>query len=89
MQKIILFVEPFDETFYTFAKIGDLFMNRFAIDENASCEILQRFELDKTSVEMSRSWHGNYKNFVEERKQKGIDQFIVIGNSKILIGFIK
>jgi len=89
MQKFILFVEPFDETFYTFAKIGDMFMNRFAIDEKASCEILQRFELDKTSDEMSWPGHKNYQNFVEERLQKGMDHFIVIGNSKILIRYIK
>ena len=81
MQKIILFIEPYDDAFITPAKIGDMFMNRFAIDENASCEILKGFELRKTSVEMSRSWHENYKNFVEERKQKGMDHFIVIVNN--------
>ena len=55
MQKIILFVEPIHETCYTPAKMGNLFVNRFAIDENASCEILKRFELGKTSLEMSLS----------------------------------
>jgi len=72
MQKIILFVEPFHETFMTPAKIGNIFMNRFAIDENASCEILKRYELCKTSVEIFN------ENFVEEGQQKGMDQFIVI-----------
>jgi len=81
MQKIILFVEPNDDAWVTPAKIGDIFINRFAIDENASCEILKRFELGKTSPEMSWSEHENNKNFVEERKQKGIDHFVVIGNS--------
>ena len=85
MQKIILFIEPYDEKFYTFAKIGDLFMNRFAIDEDASCEILKRFELGKTSIEISWSGHENYKNFVEERQQKGMDHLIMIVNIQILI----
>ena len=80
MQKIILFNEPNDDAFITPAKIGDMFMNRFAIDENASCEILKTFEIGKNSLEMSWSGHENYENLVEERKQKGIDHFIVIGN---------
>ena len=85
MQKIILFVEPTHETCYTAAKIGDIFMNRFAIDENASCEILKRFELGKTSDELSWNGHENYENLAAERQQKGMDHFIVIGNSHILI----
>ena len=64
--------------FDTPAKIGDIFMNRFAIDEDASCEILKRFELGKTSAEMSWPMLKNYENFVKERKQKGMDPFIVI-----------
>ena len=83
MQKIILFVEPSDDLFLTPAKIGDLFMNRFAIDENASCEILKTVELVKTSKEISSPKEDNYKNFAEERKQKGMDHFIVIVNNKI------
>ena len=85
MQKIILFVEPIHETFYTPAKIGNLFVNRFAIDENASCEILKSFELGKTSMEMSWNVHRNYKNLAAERQQKGMDHFIMIENSYILI----
>ena len=80
MQKIILFVEPNDDLFSTPAKIGDLFMNRFAIDENASCEIVKTIELVKTSAEMS--WPEN-DIFAEKRKQKGMDHFIVILNNKI------
>ena len=83
MQKIILFVEPSDDLFFTPAKIGDLFMNRFAIDENASCEILKTFELGETSVEMSMLGDQNSEYFVEERKQKGMDHFIVIVSDQI------
>ena len=83
MQKIILFVEPNDDLFVTPAKIGDLLMNRFAIDENASCEILKTVELVKTSAEISRPEGANYKNFAKERKKKGMDHFIVIVNNQI------
>ena len=69
MQKIVLFIEPIDELFSTPLKIGNLFMNRFAVDEDAASEILKIFELEKTSLEMSYS----YKNFIDERKQKGKD----------------
>ena len=73
MQKIILFIEPFDELWSTPLKIGNLFMNRFAVDEDAASEILKIFELEKTSWEMSDHEHPNYKNYTEERKQKGKD----------------
>ena len=75
MQKIILFVEPNDDTFMTPAKIGNMFINRFAIDENAASEIVNIFELAKTSVKMSHPSDQNYKNFTEERLQKGMDHF--------------
>ena len=81
MQKIILLVEPNDHTFMTPAKIGNIFMNRFAIDEDASSEILKIFELAKTSKEMSMPGSENYKNFNEERQQKGMDHFIVTTNN--------
>ena len=85
MQKIILFIEPNEAAFMTPAKIGDMFMNRFSIDENASCEILKRFELGKTSAEMSFPKHKNYNNWVEDRHQKGMDHLIVFVNIQILI----
>ena len=83
MQKIILFVEPSDDLFFTPAKIGDLFMNRFAIDEDASCEILKTIELVKTSWEISDPLGDKNKNFAEERKQKGMDHSIMIVNNQI------
>jgi len=82
-ENYFFFLEPSDDAFYTPAKIGDILMNRFAIDEDASCEILKRFELVKTSVEMTRPSHINYKCFTEEREQKGLDHFIVIVNIQI------
>ena len=45
-QKIILFIEPSDKAYDTPAKIGNLFMNRFAIDEYASHEILKIYHLE-------------------------------------------
>ena len=63
MQRIILFIEPNDDTFYTSSKIGHLFMNRFAIDEDAGFEILNVLELEKTSYKMSRSKDPKYKNY--------------------------
>ena len=46
MQKIILFIEAprFPHDFPS--NIGDLFMNRFAIDEEANFEILKIFKLE-------------------------------------------
>ena len=77
MQKIILFIEPNDDAFMTPAKIGDIFMNRFAIDENASCEILKKFELGKTSFDMH--WSRRHR----ETRKKGMDHFILSLNNQI------
>ena len=70
MQKIVLFIEPSDELWETPLKIGNSFMNRFAVEEDAASEVLKIFELEKTSFEMSDP---DSKNFTEERKQKGKD----------------
>ena len=40
-QKIVMFLEPADKAFYTPSKAGNLFMNRFAIDEDAQNEVLK------------------------------------------------
>ena len=50
MQKIVLFIEPIDVLCFTPLKIGNLFMNRFAVDEEAASEILKIFELEKNSI---------------------------------------
>ena len=65
-QKIVLFIEPNDNAFETPLKIGNLFMNRFAVDEDAATEILKIFELGKYSLKMSH----------DEKKQKGMDLII-------------
>ena len=63
MHGIVLFIEPSDDAFNTPSKIGHLFMNRFAIDEDAGFEILNVLELEKTSLKMSRSKDPKYKNY--------------------------
>ena len=68
MQKIVFFIEPSDRAFDTPFKIGNLFMNRFAVDEDAASEILKIFELEKTSLKISE----------DGRKRKGIDPIIKI-----------
>ena len=65
MQKIILFIEPNDRAFYTPVKIGNLFMNRFAIDEDASAEFLNIFELCKRL--------SSHKRHEEAPNDKGTD----------------
>ena len=67
MQKIVLFIEPFDEAFFTPLKIGNSFLNRLAVDEDAASEILKIFELEKTSFKLADP------KMSEERKQKGKD----------------
>ena len=65
MQKIILFIENTDIAYFTPGTIGNLFINRFAIDEDDASEILNIFEL----VEVNRSIINDF--------EKGLDNFIV------------
>ena len=46
-QKIVLFIEPALEAWSTPSKIGNLFVNRFAIDEDANHEILKIYQFEK------------------------------------------
>ena len=78
MQKIVLFIEPSDDAWQTPLKIGNLFMNRFVVNEDAASEVVKIFELDKTSLKISRPKDLEHKNFEEERKQKGMDLIIEI-----------
>ena len=43
-QKFVVFIEQAAEEFYKPSKIGNLFMNRFAIDEDAKNEILKIYQ---------------------------------------------
>ena len=45
MQNIVLFIESTTSTSYKPSKIGHLFANRFAIEEEENSEILEIFEL--------------------------------------------
>ena len=69
MQSIVLFIEPSDDAFDTPEKIGHLFMNRFAVDENASFEVLNVLELGKTTRKMTWFENPEYEN---GRKEKGM-----------------
>ena len=80
MQKIVLFIEPHDDAFYTPSKIGHLFMNRFAVEEDAGSEILKVLELGKSSDKMSHPKHPEYKNSKNDRQQKGIDLIVILNN---------
>ena len=71
MQKIVLFMEPIDDAFLTPLKLGNLFMNRFAVDEDAASEILKICELEKYLFPMSTKKK-------EYRQQKGMDLIIKI-----------
>ena len=66
IHKIVLFIEPSGFAWCTPLKIGNLFLNGLAVDEDAAFEILKIFELEKYSGGMNPV----------ERKQKGMDLII-------------
>ena len=73
MQKIVLFIEPMEEAWSTPLKLGNLFMNRFAVDEDEASEILKIFELETKKYSPLSS-----KMSAEEKHQKGMDLIIKI-----------
>ena len=72
MQKIVLFIEPHDDAFYTPSKIGHLFMNRFAVDEDAGFEVLKVLELGRSACSMTHP-SADYEHLENERQEKGMD----------------
>jgi len=47
MQKLVFFIEPTDKNFGSASTAGNLFMNRFAIDEDAGHEIVNTYKIEK------------------------------------------
>ena len=39
MQNLVVFIEPSEDTSNISAKAGNLYLNRFCIDEDAACEL--------------------------------------------------
>ena len=67
---LIIFLEPSEDSYFTPFKIGKRFLNRLAIDENASFEILSVLNLKQSSWKMTYPEHNEYKDFEVERKTK-------------------
>ena len=55
-KKIVLFIEPAVEAWTKPSKIGNLFINRFAIDEDVENEILKIYHIEKKLRDFSRGW---------------------------------
>ena len=51
-QKIVLFIEPALFAWLTPSKIGNLFMNRFAIGEDAKHEIMKIYHLENDVADL-------------------------------------
>ena len=62
-QNIVVFIEPNDEDQKSPTSIGNLYLNRFAIDEDAADEVLKVCQLQKCNRYLSD----------KEKDQKGMD----------------
>ena len=74
MQKIVLFIEPQAEKSKTPLKIGNLFMNRFSIDEDGCNETLKIYYLENT-----------FRDYEDGKltKNEGTDHILQQNNYKI------
>ena len=61
MHKIVIFIEPTYAAYETPTKIGNIFMNRFAIDEEVEIEVLKICYLKHNLTDLI-----NYKSTPEE-----------------------
>ena len=64
MQKIILFIESSDVAYRQPISIGNLYLNRFTIDEDYASEIINIYQLQKVPRYLNK----------KEREQKGMDR---------------
>ena len=71
--QVVLFMEEQEDDWAAPLKIGNLFFNRFAADEDAAFESVGVYHLQKSSYEVVESWRDGYANFENERKEKGMD----------------
>ena len=72
--QVVLFMKESEEDWQTPLKIGNLFFNRFAADEDAAFESVGVYHLQKSSQKMATKLFNNeYANFENERKIKGTD----------------
>ena len=51
-QNLVILIEPNEDTFLTPVKIGNSFLNRFLIDEEAGFELLGMYYLHQSSLRM-------------------------------------
>ena len=63
-------MEEREEAYSTPLKIGNLFFNRFGVDEDAAFEMVGVYHLQKSSNKMANPRNEEYEN---ERKEKGMD----------------
>ena len=68
--QIILFIEPAKEEFVCSESIGNLYVNRFVIDEDAAHEVLGIYHLKEWSHEMCDPENDAYPNNKSRRKKK-------------------
>ena len=74
---ILLFLEPSQDTWLTPLNIGHLFVNRFAIDEDAGFEIQGIHFLRESSFKMSNPEEKEYPDFALKRTEKEAFDFEV------------
>ena len=74
--KIVLLIEPSEDQFTLTTEIGNLFINRLAIDENASFEIVAILELRISCFKMEERSHDEFRSYSNERNVKGMAQLI-------------
>ena len=80
-QNLVFFVEEHEERFVDAAGMIKLYVNTFAIDEDAQFEIIGVFNLKKTNMSMYSNVFKKYNNYASERVEKEWFDASVIENA--------
>ena len=72
MKNLIFLIEPSENEFITPIKISNLYLNRFAVDEDAAFEIIGVYDMPKSKLEIP---YENSENFENEISEENINHF--------------
>ena len=87
-QNVILLIEPSEDPFLTPSKIGNLFLNRFGIDEDARFEILGILLLQSTSRKLTEQFYNINKEQYDKQVFDRAVKLAMEGNNGLETHFI-
>ena len=71
-------MEPSEDAYITTVKAGNMFLNRFCIDEDAAFELSGVMDLKQSSLEMRHGYRLNYRGWSSSEKGLDLINYMII-----------